>query len=108
MSATFVLYRVTVHVDEEVRDDWVTWMSDVHIPDVLREPGFEDAVVLRDTSDASRFVIEYRVRDREALERYFAGSADRLRAEHTARYAGRARASREVFELVAERRGAGR
>jgi hypothetical protein len=92
-----ILYRVTVVVDEDVRADWVAWMSDVHVPDVLMEPGFERAEILRDEADASRFVIDYRVQDRAALDRYFAEAAPRLRVEHEARYQGKARASREVL-----------
>jgi hypothetical protein len=96
-----VLYCVSVSVDAEVRGDWLAWMEAVHVPDVLREPGFERAVIHRDTSDDARFVIHYEVSSRAALDRYLAGPAARLRAEHEARYGGRARASRQVLETVA-------
>jgi quinol monooxygenase YgiN len=96
-----VLYCVSVTVDAEVRDEWLAWMERIHVPDILREPGFERAAIHRDTADDARFVIHYELSDREALDRYFAGAAARLRAKYEAHYGGRARASRQVLEVVA-------
>jgi hypothetical protein len=96
-----VLYCVSVEVDGEIRDDWLAWMRDVHVPDVLREPGFQRAVIHRDAADEARFAIHYEVSGRDALDRYFSGAALRLRSEHEARYGGRARATRQVLETVA-------
>ena len=36
-----ILYNVTVKVDPEVEDEWVNWMKEVHIPDVLKSGLFE-------------------------------------------------------------------
>ena len=30
-----LLYNVTITVDLDVHDDWVQWMRDTHIPDVM-------------------------------------------------------------------------
>jgi hypothetical protein len=96
-----ILYAVSIEVDPEVRDDWLTWMREVHIPDVLREPGFERALIYRDAAGGGRFVIHYEITARAALDSYLGGAAARLRAEHEARYSGRARATRLVLEAVA-------
>jgi hypothetical protein len=96
-----VLYRVTIDVDAEVAEDWLAWMRAVHVPDVLREPGFSRAVIAREVTDGRRFVIDYDVESQALLDRYFAESAPRIRAEHEARYGGRARATRQVLEIVA-------
>jgi hypothetical protein len=100
-----VIYRVTIDVDGAVADEWLAWMREVHVPDVLREPGFVQAVIARERKSEggadARFVIDYAVESAEALERYFAGAAARIRAEHEARYGGRARAARQVLEVLA-------
>jgi hypothetical protein len=96
-----ILYCVSITVDAEVRDEWLAWMESAHVPDVLREPGFERAVIHRDAADDARFVIHYELSGRNVLDRYLASAAARLRAEHDARYGGRARASRQVLETVA-------
>jgi quinol monooxygenase YgiN len=98
-----VLYCVSVDVDDTARADWLAWMRDVHVPDVLAEPGFRRARILRDASVESRFVVEYELDGRASLDGYLQGPAvARLRAEHEARYAGRARASRQILETVAD------
>jgi hypothetical protein len=88
-------------VDADVRDEWLAWMESAHVPAILREPGFERAVIHRDVVDDARFVVHYELSGRDVLDRYLAGAAARLRAEHEARYGGRARASRQVLETVA-------
>jgi hypothetical protein len=99
-----VLYRVTIDVDVDVAEEWLAWMREVHVPDVLREPGFSHAVIAREEKGEggadARFVIDYAVEGETALKRYFAEAAARLRAEHEARYGGRARASRQVLEVL--------
>jgi len=30
-----IIYSVTVNIDDSVHDEWVTWMKEVHIPDVM-------------------------------------------------------------------------
>jgi len=100
-----VLYRVTIEVDTSVADEWLAWMREVHVPDVLREPGFSRAVIAREKKNDGgtdvRFVIDYDVEGVEEMRRYFAEGAARLRAEHEARFGGRARASRQVLEVLA-------
>jgi len=29
-----ILYNVTVSIDPEIAEEWLTWMREVHIPDV--------------------------------------------------------------------------
>jgi hypothetical protein len=98
-----VLYRVTIEVDVEAADGWLAWMRAVHVPEVLRERGFVRAVITRQEGAGAvvRFVVDYTVEDRGALERYFTEAAPRIRAEHEARYGGRARATRQILEVVA-------
>jgi len=30
-----ILYNVTINIDETVHDEWLTWMKEVHIPEVM-------------------------------------------------------------------------
>jgi Domain of unknown function (DUF4286) len=99
-----VLYRVTIDVRPEVAEEWLAWMRAVHVPEVLREPGFSRATIARETKEAgggdARFVIDYVVDGAAALDRYFAHAAPRIRAAHEARYGGRARATRQVLDVI--------
>ncbi len=102
-QTTPAYYRVTVEVEPRLAQHWLAWMLDEHVPDVLKQPGFLHALVLRDLDDESRFVVEYILEDRASLEAYLRGDAvASLRAAHDNRYAGKVRSSREIFEPLAE------
>ena len=30
-----IIYNVTVNVEAEIHNDWISWMKEVHIPDVM-------------------------------------------------------------------------
>ena len=96
-------YRVSVEVEPRLAQHWLAWMLDEHVPNVLRQPGFIHALVLRDLEDEARFVVEYILEDRDALDRYLNGEAVvALRAEHDTRYAGNVRTVRQTLEPLAE------
>jgi len=60
------------------------------------EPDADDA----GTDRPIRWCVQYRLRDRAALDAYFAGPAARLRADGVARFGGRFTASRRVLSLA--------
>jgi hypothetical protein len=41
------IYNVTVSVDASVHEDWVRWMKDVHMPDVMKSGCFVDCQLLK-------------------------------------------------------------
>ena len=30
-----ILYNITVNIDHDINKEWLVWMKDIHIPDVL-------------------------------------------------------------------------
>lgn len=99
-----MFYLVYVWVDREIATDWLTWMCDVHVPDVVQTACFLDAFVVRD-SEGDRdgrvaYRVLYRARSEAELERYQRDFAPALQAEHTERYEGRFEARRELLPIV--------
>ncbi len=37
-----ILYNVTISIDPEVHQEWLAWMKEVHIPDVLKTGMFRE------------------------------------------------------------------
>ena len=37
-----IIYNVTVSVEESIKKDWLTWMQDVHIPEVMATGIFQN------------------------------------------------------------------
>lgn len=66
-----ILYNVTVNVDKETEKEWLSWMKEVHIPDVLATGMFLDNKMYRILHDSEDGSINYSVQ-------YFAESMDKL------------------------------
>ena len=94
-----VVYEVDLEADADIAGTFDTWLRD-HIADMLQFDGFRSAEILDDTSAPPgriRRVVQYRLRDRAALDDYFANHAPRMRAEGVARFGNRFSAGRRVL-----------
>ena len=100
-----MMYIVSVLVERERASAWRDWMRQDHIPQVLQTGCFVGATFARDVSadtathEAHRTF--YLAHDADALARYTREHGPALRADHEARFAGAAQASREVLEVLA-------
>lgn len=98
-----IIYNVTVKIDNDVHDEWLAWMCEVHIPDVLNTGHFtanQIAKVLVDDEDGITYSIQYRCRTMADLEQYQRDHAPRLQAEHSERYRDKFVAFRTLLEVV--------
>ena len=96
-----VVYSVTLQVDEAVASEWVEWMRDVHIPEVMATGCFEAWEMRRclEPVDAGgpAYEIRYLCASLEHYRHYQEAHASALQAAHSERYGGRVKASRRLF-----------
>ncbi|MFC4221350.1 DUF4286 family protein [Flagellimonas marina] len=80
-----LIYNVTINIDESVHDEWLIWMRDKHIPDMLSTGKFSHAkmvkVLVEEDMGGITYSIQYTTQDRKTLESYYQQDAERLRAE---------------------------
>ncbi len=101
-----ILYNVTINIDEAVHDEWMTWMTEVHIPDVLATGMFVENQLCRvegESEGGVTYAIQYLAPDRAHYERYLEEFAPRLQAEHATRFGGKFAAFRTVLEVIHRR-----
>ena len=94
-----ILYELNLETDAADAAAFDTWLSD-HVADVLQLDGFESAEILADPSPGeglARRIVQYRVRDRAALDAYLASGISAL-APARGRATSRALAHREDFQ----------
>lgn len=98
-------YTVMCDVDAEVADAWLSWLVEIHIPDLLETGCIATAEVTRleepPSERGSRFAARYTSPDRATWERYLSDHAPALRADHLERFGGRVTATRTLGERVA-------
>jgi len=98
-----ILYNVTVKVERDTHDDWLQWMKEVHIPDVLATGFFTENKLCRlliDETDGFTYSIQYFCTDMDTLEQYQKEHATRLQQEHQEKYDGKFVAFRTLMEVV--------
>jgi hypothetical protein len=100
-----ILYNVTVSVNQECANDWVKYMMEDHIPEVLATGHFRDFRLCHVQGEAEggvTFAVQYMARDVEAFEAYQRDCAPALQADHQAKWGSKAVAFRTVLPLIAE------
>jgi hypothetical protein len=99
-----IIYSVTITIERSIESEWVDWMNRVHIPDVLRTGCFSECrtyKVLGSEGDEPVYVLQYQCRSIEEYHRYRDNFAPALQKDHSDRFAGRFRGSRQLLEEVA-------
>lgn len=101
-----IVYSVTVAIDESIENDWVKWMKEVHIPDVMATGYFLDfrfcRVFKHQEDDNQSYNISYRCKDMDTYLEYQNTKAPALQKDHTKRYEGMFAAFRTILEQIAE------
>lgn len=98
-----IIYNVTVKIDLDAHDEWLEWMQQEHIPQVLATGKFVEhqmAKVLVDDTDGITYAIQYKCECMDDLEAYQRDHAPLLQREHAKRYKDKFVAFRTLLELV--------
>ena len=99
-----ILYNVTVNIDHDIHDEWLQWMKEKHIPDVLATGCFTNNKICKMLSGEHdggiTYSIQYLCESQEKLDHYQATFAPALQEEHTSKYSGKFVAFRSLLEVV--------
>jgi hypothetical protein len=80
-----VIYNVTTAVMPGIEDQWLTWMQDIHIPEVLGTGCFfrHQLVKLLDTGEQEHatYAVQYYAHDKRLYDDYLSNYAKGLRKE---------------------------
>jgi hypothetical protein len=83
---TPIAYTVHCEIDDpELAEDWLAWLEDAHLKDVL-DAGATEATVVRLDGEPASFEVRYAFPSRKAFDTYERDHAPRLRAEGLARF----------------------
>lgn len=101
-----IIYNVTINIHESVHDQWMKWMQEKHISDVLATGKFSTArmvkVLVEEDMGGITYSIQYSTDSKETLERYYKEDAPRLRDEGLALFGDKMLAFRTELEVISE------
>lgn len=101
-----ILYNVTINIHESVHDQWMQWMQEKHIKDVLATGKFSSArmvkVLVEEEMGGTTYSIQYITDSKETLQKYYDEDAPRLRDEGYRLFGEKMLAFRTELELISE------
>ncbi len=98
-----IIYNVTINIENDVREEWLQWMKQKHIPDVMATGYFTEnkiCKVLVDEEQGTTYSIQYTCANLKDLEDYRREHAPRLQKEVSDKYANKFVAFRTVMEVA--------
>ncbi|MCR9265371.1 MAG: DUF4286 family protein [Flavobacteriaceae bacterium] len=101
-----IIYNVTINIEESVHDEWLSWMQDKHLPDMLATGKFTHAkmvkVLVEEDMGGVTYSIQYTTKDKQTLESYYREDADRLRADAQKLFPNKFVAFRTELEVISQ------
>lgn len=97
------IYNVTVNIADDAHQEWLKWMKEKHIPDVMKTGCFIDnqlVKVLYVEDEGHTFSIQYKFLEMADIEKYQKEFAPKLQAEHTAMFKDKYTAFRTLLQIV--------
>ena len=96
------IYNVTVTLEESIHTEWLKWMKESHIPDVMKTGFFTENKICKLITEEAEvtYAVQYTFRKMEDLQAYRKQHAPRLQKEHTERFKDKFAAFRTILEIL--------
>jgi uncharacterized membrane protein len=97
------IYNVTVNISEDVHLEWLKWMKEKHIVDVMKTGCFVDnqiVKVLYVEDQGHTYSVQYKFLDMSDIEKYQKDYANALQADHKAMFGEKYTAFRTLLQIV--------
>lgn len=101
-----IIYNVTINIHESVHDQWLNWMQQKHIKEILATGKFSSArlvkVLVEEEMGGVTYSVQYTTDSKEMLNRYYEEDAPAFRAEGLKLFGDKMLAFRTELELISE------
>jgi len=101
-----IIYNVTVNIDESVHEQWLKWMQEKHIPEVMATGKFTSArftkVLVEEEMGGVTYSTQYITDSDATLQRYYLEDAPRLREEGITMFGDNMLLHRTELQVIAE------
>lgn len=99
-----IIYNVTIKVHDSVKETWLIWMKEVHIPEVIGTGCFTHATILRllevDESEGPTYAIQYHAESKSLYNNYIENHAAEFRQKSYDKWGDKFIAFRSVMQVV--------
>ena len=100
------IYNVTINIEESAHGQWLKWMKEKHIPDIIATGKFSKALMSRvhveEEMGGITYSVQFTTDSKETLEKYYREDADRLQNETMQLFPNKFVAFRTELEIIYE------
>ena len=100
------IYNVTTNIDKSIQTDWLKWMKEKHIPDMLATGKFSNAkmsqVLIDEEMGGTTYSVQYTTDSLETLHEYYNENAQKLRNESMMLFKDKFVAFRTELKIINE------
>lgn len=98
-----IIYNVTVKVEKDTAEEWVQWMKNEHIPELMKTGLFVDSRLCRlleqEEDEAKTYVAQYFLDSMEHYNTYISEHAPKMREKGLQRFGSKFIAFRTVMAV---------
>ncbi|MBS1544888.1 MAG: DUF4286 family protein [Bacteroidetes bacterium] len=98
-----LIYNVTSGVDKDIEQEWLAWMKETHIPEVMKTQmfvSFRIYKVLSAEEDSISYAVQYAARSLDQLEAYLDQFAPKLREDVQKKFGSKVVSFRTLLQEV--------
>ena len=99
-----IIYNVTIKVDHSIAAEWLTWLKEEHIPDIIVTSCFTHATILHlleaDDTEGITYAVQYHAESKALYNRYIEKFSEEMRKKGMDRWGNKFIAFRSVMQLV--------
>jgi len=99
-----IIYNVTTKADHSIAVEWLQWLKEEHIPEMIATGCFTHATVLQlidiDQTDGPTYAVQYHSASKELYNLYIQEYAGAIRKKVTGKWGNKVISFRTVMKVV--------
>ena len=99
-----IIYNVTIKVHSSIKNEWLIWLKEEHIPEVIKTGCFTHATILQlleiDESEGPTYAIQYHAESKALYNNYIEKHAGLMRQKSFDKWGDKFIAFRSVMQVV--------
>ncbi|KRB59320.1 DUF4286 family protein [Flavobacterium sp. Root186] len=101
-----IIYNITTNIHESVHDQWLKWMQEKHIPEILATEKFSSArivkVLVEEEMGGITYSVQYTTDSKETLEKYYIEDQPHFDREALELFADKMLSFRTELQVISE------
>lgn len=98
------IYNVTIKVDNTIKEEWLSWLKEIHIPEVIDTGCFTQATILQllevDDSEGPTYAVQYLAQSKALYNQYIQNFAGIMRQRSFDQWGDKFIAFRSIMQVV--------